>query len=143
MAGPAHRSVSSIRPSISGGQPSTGGAPGSPHTPLRAISSNFASPSTLRAEEDYVIIELGSRYMRAGFAGDASPKAVIAFGPEQQRRAGDYRRWQASYEAEWRSRGKEKHWGDNHVLWNLDLKAVDLDLVSDKIERALRDAFSK
>lgn len=143
MAGPAHRSVSNIRPSIIGGQSSTTGAPGSPHTPLRTISSNFASPSTLRAEEDYVIIELGSRYMRAGFAGDALPKAVIAFGPEHHRRAGDYRKWRAGHESEWRNRGDEKQWEDVYALWTLDLKAVDLGLVGDKIERVLRQAFSK
>jgi hypothetical protein len=142
MAGPTHRSVSNIRPSAAGIQPHAG-APGSPHTPLRTVSSNFGSPSTLRAEEDYVVIEIGSRFLRAGFAGDAFPKAVIEFGPEHQRRAGDYRKWQAEYESDWKKRLRWRKWGESHELWKLDLRNVDLGLVADKIERALREAFTK
>jgi len=78
-SGPAHRSVANIRSPASANP----GAPTSPHTPLRNISSTFGSPSALRAEEDVVILEFGSRYLRAGFAGDAVPKAVIDFGPEE------------------------------------------------------------
>jgi hypothetical protein len=143
MAAPPHRSVSNIRPSITGGQSPNPGGPGSPHTPVRAISSNFASPSTLRAEEDCVIIELGSRSLRAGFAGDVLPKAVIGFGPEEQRRAGDYRKWEAGHDADWRKRGQGQEWGEAHELWKLDLRSVNLGLVGDKIERALREAFTK
>src|SRR4051794_21712048 len=99
-SGPAHRSVASIR-----SQPSANlGTPASPHTPLRTISSTFGSPSALRAEEDCVVIEIGSRYLRAGFAGDATPRALITFGPEEQRRPGDYRRWELGYDKDWRTR---------------------------------------
>ncbi len=143
MAAPPHRSVSNIRPSITGGQSSNLGIPGGPHTPVRAISSNFASPSTLRAEEDYVIIELGSRRLRVGFAGDVLPKAVIGFGPEEQRRAGDYRKWRSGHDADWRKREQGQEWGESHELWKLDLRGLDLGLVGDKIERALREAFTK
>jgi hypothetical protein len=143
MSGPAHRSVSNIRPSHSASQSSATGVPGSPHTPIRTISSNFASPSTLRAEEDCVIIELGSRYLRAGFAGDALPKAVIEFGPEQRRRAGDYRKWQAGYDADWRKRKGDSAWGEEYPLWKLDLRDVNLGVVADKIERIAREAFTK
>jgi actin-related protein len=97
----------------------------------------------LRAEEDYVVIEIGSRFLRAGFAGDAFPKAVIEFGLEQQRRAGDYRRWQAGYESDWRKRFRGRRWGESYELWKLDLRDADLGLVGDKIERALREAFTK
>ena len=93
-SGPAHRSVSNIRP-----QPSINlGTSNSPQTPLRAITSAYGSPSALRAEEDCVVIELGSRYLRAGFAGDALPKAILDFGAEEQRRPGDYRRYELDYE---------------------------------------------
>jgi hypothetical protein len=141
MAGPAHRSVSSIRPSAAGGQSPAG--PGSPHTPVRTISSTFGSPSSLRAEEDCVVIELGSRYLRAGFAGDAVPKAVIEFGPDQQRRAEDLRKWLIGYEVEWRSRINGKTYGEDYELWKMDLRGVDLGLMGDKIERVVREAYTK
>ncbi|KAB8304786.1 hypothetical protein EYC80_004133 [Monilinia laxa] len=139
--GPAHRSISNIRPSINplGGS----GTPSTPHTPLRQISNSFGSPSSLRAEEECVVIEIGCRYVKVGFAGDAGPKAVIDFGPEEQRRAGDYRRWQLGYDKAWRERIHGKKWGEAHELWNLDLREVDLGLVGDKIERAIRDAYTK
>jgi len=135
-SGPPHRNVSNIRPGHTG-------SPTSPHTPLRPISSVYGSPSALRAEEECVVIELGSRYLRAGFAGEAVPKAVIDFGPEEQRRAGDYRQWQTNYYKSWRDRIQGKGWGDAHELWTLDLREVDLGLVGDKIERAIRDAYTK
>ncbi|RDW68398.1 actin-like ATPase-containing protein [Coleophoma crateriformis] len=138
-SGPAHRSVSSIRPEIRGVSTS----PSTPHTPLRNISSTYGSPSALRAEEECVVIELGSRHIRAGFAGDATPKADIYFGPEEQRRAGDYRKWSLGYEQNWRERAKDKEYGQAHELWRPDLRNTDLGLVSDKLERAIREAFTK
>jgi hypothetical protein len=68
---------------------------------------------------------------------------VIGFGPEEQRRAGDYKKWQAGYDADWRKRGLEREWGEAHELWKLDLRCVNLGLVGDKIERALSEAFTK
>jgi hypothetical protein len=137
--GPHHRSVSSIRQ-----QPTANPAsPSSPHTPLRAIPSTFGSPSALRAEEDCIVIELGSRYLRAGFAGQALPKAVIDFGPDQQRRPGDYRKWEAGYEKDWRKRIQNNGWGDAYELWKPDLRGLDLGLVGEKIERAVREAYTK
>jgi hypothetical protein len=138
-SGPAHRSVANIRP-----QPSANpGTPASPHTPLRTISSAYGSPSALRAEEDCVVIELGSRYLRAGFAGDATPRAFLNFGPEEQRRPGDYRRWELDYDKHWRKRIQGEGWGNAYELWKPDLRGVDLGLVGDKIERAIREAFTK
>ncbi len=134
--GPSHRNVASIR---------SPNAPPSPHTPLRNISSTFGSPSALRAEEDCVILELGARYLRAGFAGDATPKTVLDFGPEQRRRSGDFRRWEVDYDERWRDRltGGEGGWGEGYELWKPDLRGLDLGLVGDKIDRALREAFTK
>lgn len=139
-SGPAHRSVASIRPTAFGSVP---GSPGSPHTPLRNISSAYGSPSALRAEEDCIVVEIGSRYLRAGFAGDVAPKAVVNFSPDGQRRAGDYRPWEAGYGDSWRSRMQGAQFGEVHELWKLDVRDLDLGLVGDKIERALRDAFTK
>lgn len=140
-SGPAHRSVSNIRPSIN--SQSGSGAPSTPHTHIRQLSNSFGSPSTLRAEEECIVIEIGCRYVKVGFAGDAGPKAVVNFGPEEQRRAGDFRRWQPGYDKAWRERIHGKKWGEAHELWKLDLRDVDLGLVGDKIERAVRDAYTK
>lgn len=90
-----------------------------------------------------MVIELGSRHIRAGFAGDPTPKADIYFGPEDQRRAGDYRKWSFDYENHWRERVKGKDYGQAHELWRPDLRDTDLGLVSDKVERAIREAFTK
>lgn len=119
----------SIRPSLR--------QPSSPHTPNRLISSNISSPgSGFRQEEDAVIIELGSRYLRAGFEGEHSPQCVVTFGPEDSRREGDYRGWAPG------GRRKDlniEKWGQAHELWRMDLRDVDLGLVEDKIERAVRE----
>jgi actin-related protein len=115
--------------------------PSSPHTPNRVVSSNLSSPgATYRQEEDAVIIELGSRYLRAGFEGECSPQCVLSFGPEDSRRVGDFRGWAPG--------GRKKdlnieQWGQEHELWRMDLSDVDLGLVEDKIERAVREAYNK
>ncbi len=138
-SGPSHRSVANIR-SPTSTQP---GVPASPHTPLRTISSTFGSPSALRAEEDCVVLELGSRYLRAGFAGDALPKAVIDYGRGEQRRAGDLRRWKFDYEPSEESHVHDKGWGEACELWKPDLRGLDLGLVGDKLDRAVREAYTK
>ncbi|KAJ2907132.1 actin-like ATPase domain-containing protein [Zalerion maritima] len=144
-----HRTLASIRTGGATGVPSSAGAgsPGAdsgmatPHTPLRSMPSTFASPSSIRAEEDLIVIELGARGVRVGFAGDTTPKATIAFTPEAQRRAGDYRALRPGYNDPWQCRG----WTDGHELWRFDVNVrdVDLGLVGDRIERALREAFTK
>jgi hypothetical protein len=128
-----HRTVSSIR----------AGVPGDPQTPTRPISSTFGSPSSLRADDDAIVIELGSRRLRLGFSGDAAPKRIVAFSPEQQRRTGDFRVWEPGFSSQWRSRASGKSWGADHELWQLELRGQDLSLVSDKLERELRDACFK
>lgn len=81
--------------------------------------------------------------MRVGFSGDVVPRGSVSFGPDQQRRAGDFRAWQADYDDDWRKRPTGKQWGRDHELWDLDVRDLDLGLVGDKIERALREAFTK
>ncbi|KAI1341661.1 actin-like ATPase domain-containing protein [Xylariaceae sp. FL0016] len=135
-----HRTLSSIRAGSSAAQPT----PSSPHTPSRPFNASFGSgsPSASRITEDeVVIIELGSRKLRLGFAGDATPKRVVHFGPEQQRRVGDFRAWDPNYQSDWRERASGKPWGSDHELWQLDTRGQDLALVGDKLERELRDSF--
>ncbi|RKF65192.1 Actin-related protein 10 [Erysiphe neolycopersici] len=114
-----------------------------PQTPSRNQATNFGSPSVLRAEEECIIIELGSRFVRVGAAGCALPQAVGDFGPEQQRRAGDLSRWASDYDSSNWPRPNGESWGKDYELWPLDLREVDFALVGDKIERALRDTFTK
>lgn len=123
------------------GASSTGGGD-NPRTPLRPIppmTPTFSSPSSLRAEDEVLIIEFGARKLRAGFAGDAVPKAAVGFGPEGARRVGDFRRWEVGYVDGWRKRG----WGEEHELWRADVRGLDLGLVGDRLERGLREAFNK
>jgi hypothetical protein len=135
-----HRSVASIK------SPTGGSGPGSgPHTPLRTIASTFGSPSSLRAEEEVVVLEIGSRQISVGFAGDSVPRGQLWFGPDQLRRVGDFKAWQPDYEtSDWRKRSSGAPWGQDHELWQLDVRAgLDLGLVGDKLERILREAFTK
>lgn len=136
-----HRAVSSIR----GGAAPSGDAASSsnPRTPIRSIPSipsQFNSPSSLRAEDEVLILEFGARKLRAGFAGDAVPKALVAFSPSQARRVGDLRAWEVGHVDDW-PRGQK--WGEEHELWRNDVRGLDLGLVGDRMERGLREAFNK
>lgn len=98
----------------------------------------------MRAEDETVVIEMGARYLRVGPAGEAHPQAIMDYGPEGQRRAGDYRRWDNGYEKDWRKRQLTcEAWGEKYELWKLDLRDIDLGLVGDKLERAVREAYTK
>jgi hypothetical protein len=129
-----HRSVANIR--------SPSGASG-PSTPLRPIPSNFGSPSSLRADEEIIIIEFGTRKLQVGFSGDPAPRGCVWFGPDQQRRVGDFRDWQTDYRYDWRSAAAGGRWGKDHELWQYEVRGANLGLVGDRIERALREAFTK
>lgn len=157
MAAPGHalphRAVTTIRgggtssttnPTTSasgttGGDALSGGNPRTPLRSMSSIASTFNSPSSLRAEDEVLIIELGARKVRVGFAGDAVPKGVVTFGPEQTRRVGDFRRWDIGYVDDWRKSG----WGSDHELWRGDVRGLDLGLVGDRMEKGLREAFNK
>lgn len=137
------KSPSSTRPGLSHLQPD----PSSPHTPRhRTFSSTFSSPSvSYRTEEDALVFEFGARHFSAGFTGESYPRCRLGFGPEESRRAGDYRRWIPGYEEGQRKRRRldEERWGEDHELWRMDLRGFDLGIVEDKVERAVRDAYTK
>lgn len=141
VAGPAHRSLSNIR---AGAAALSNTGPSNPHTPARGIASAFGSPSSLRVEEETVVIEIGTRFIRVGFAGDHAPKAVLCSGPEDQRRAGDFRSWVAQTGD--RANPKEQlswtEWSQDYEIWASDLRDSDVSLVQDKIDRVLREAFN-
>lgn len=126
----AHRSVSNIR-TVSSHQ----ATPQTPHTPPRTISGSYGSPASIRADDDYLLIEIGARHVRVGFAGDGAPKVVLPCGPDEQRRVGDFRQWTGPVARE--------PWAREHEIWRYDLRDFDLGLFQDKLDRVLRDAFTR
>ncbi|KAJ6096282.1 hypothetical protein N7486_007028 [Penicillium sp. IBT 16267x] len=126
--------------------------PDSPHTPqqqLRSGNTSFASNtspgSSFRNEDDAIIFEIGARWLRAGFEGSSSPVCVVGFGPEESRRAGDYRGWIAGDSGARPSAQSvdAEDWTREYELWRLDLRQTDLGLVEDKIERAFRETYNQ
>ncbi|GAM89776.1 hypothetical protein ANO11243_078150 [Dothideomycetidae sp. 11243] len=116
--------------------------PGSPHTPVlsRNLSSHYGSPGSQRVEDENVIYEIGARVFRVGFAGDVGPKYICEYGPQSNIRAGDY----VTHISNVRTRPDQTldtiaEW----ELWDYRLSELDLGLVQDKLDRALRTAHEK
>ncbi|KAH7635629.1 hypothetical protein B0T09DRAFT_25552 [Sordaria sp. MPI-SDFR-AT-0083] len=103
----------------------------------------FNTPSSLRAEEELIVIDFGTRKVQVGFAGDSAPRGVVWFGPEQQRRIGDFRDWQTDYQQDWRSKAAGGNWGREYELWRPDVRGLELGQVGDKVEKAVREAYTK
>lgn len=114
------------------------------HSPFTSTSS---PGSSFRQEEDSVILEIGSRWLRAGFEGNSTPMCTVGFGPEEARRVGDYRGWirSGSQDAQ---KGKIRptnveEWSKHHELWRRDIRGLDIGLFEDKLERAIRELYNK
>ncbi|KAL8712646.1 MAG: hypothetical protein Q9220_003177 [cf. Caloplaca sp. 1 TL-2023] len=135
------KSAPATRPGLSHLQPN----PASPHTPQRGFSSTFSSPtlSYYRQEDEALIFECGARHLSAGFAGESNPRCRLSFSPDTARRLGDYRQYYPEYEDRPRKRKRQYDWGEDHEVWRMDLRKVNLGLVEDKLERAVREAFTK
>ena len=56
---------------------------------------------------------------------------------------GDYRRWLPGYDEQSQSKQPVETWGNDYELWQMDLRGSDLGIIEDKIERAVREAFTK
>ncbi|EKV16255.1 Actin-related protein RO7, putative [Penicillium digitatum] len=124
--------------------------PVSPHTPQQgsgnpSFTSSTSPGSSFRGEDDAIIFEIGARWLRAGFEGSSTPVCVVGFGPEESRRAGDYRGWiQGSAGAGRLPQPVDmEEWARAHELWRPDSREVDLGLVEDKIERAFRETYNQ
>ncbi|ORX93470.1 actin-domain-containing protein [Clohesyomyces aquaticus] len=119
--------------------------PESPRTPLlRSTSSLFGSPGGgFRTEDEYLVLEIGSRFVRGGFPGESGPRCTLPFGPDEQRRVRDYRQWDPAYSQRRRKRKRGHEWGQEYELYRQDLSQVDLGLVADRFERAMREAYNK
>ncbi|OQV05784.1 hypothetical protein CLAIMM_10457 [Cladophialophora immunda] len=133
--------ASAIRPSLR--EASSRHQSGSPHTPTgRFVSSAQSSPGSysFRAEEDPIIIELDPRGLRAGFQGESGPQCFIPFTSQSSRRVGDYRSFLPGFR---RRRQDLASKSKEYELWRNDLRDVDLGLLEDKLERAVREAYNK
>ncbi|KAJ9657149.1 hypothetical protein H2198_004507 [Neophaeococcomyces mojaviensis] len=109
--------------------------------PARYVSSNLSTPgSTFGKEEDAVIFELTPRYIKAGIEGESHAQCRVAFTPDASRRHGDYRTWLPGYHRA--NEGPESLWGEAYELWRNDLKDVDLGLLSNKLERVVREIYN-
>lgn len=89
---------------------------------------------------------MGARSLRAGFEGESTPMCSVSFGPEESRKVGDYRGWAKSNKSTTEGGGVSfldaEDWVKNHELWRMDLREVDLGLVEDKLERAVREIYN-
>ncbi|KAF8421456.1 actin-domain-containing protein [Tirmania nivea] len=124
-------------------------------TPLAPRAYNYTSPgSALNQSEDPVVIEIGTRYLRAGFANEAAPRCVIPYTEGMWRRVGDrmvdsgkrggtmliHKATIASETVQAKKKSSRKSRGE---LWQYDLRSLDAGLVEDLIERVLREAYNK
>jgi actin-related protein len=141
VSAPLNRSIRGTTPRLA----DLASTPESPRTPLNRQSSyGFNSPGgSFRTDDDYVVIEVGARFVRCGFPGESAPRCTLPFGPDQERRVGDYRQWDPDFGQKRRKRRRGEDWGQDHELYRVDLCEVDLGLVEDKFERAMREAYNK
>lgn len=120
--------------------------PESPRTPTlgRSVSSLFGSPGgSFRTEDDYVVIEIGSRFVRGGFPGESTPRCTLPCHPDSQRRIGDYRQWDPDSGQTRRKLKRGQEWGQEFELYRMDLSHLDLGVVEDKFERIMREMYNK
>lgn len=101
-----------------------------------------------------MVIEIGTRYLRAGFANEAAPRCVIPYTEDMWRRVGDkvvdsgkrggtmltHKAPIVSETVQAKKKSTRKSRGE---LWQYDLRSLDTGLVEDLIERALREAYNK
>lgn len=129
---------------VSTGRVRTAGTPNSPQTPLlnRNLSSFYNSPGGgfRNDEENNVVVDLGARFLRIGIAGETTPRCVLDFNPNEQRRVGDYRHWMPASGRNGIKRKRGQDLGQDWELYSNDVKALDLGLVGDKLDRACRKA---
>lgn len=118
----AHRRLPSVlrTPSISS---LTVGVPLTPR--------HFSPGGSLHSSEEPLILEIGSKILRVGFASEGAPRCSIPWNGELCRVAGDV-----------------VNHGDGSTLrrielWRPDLAGLDMGLVADLVERGVRKAYNK
>ena len=88
-----------------------------------------------------MILELSPRYIKAGLEGESHPIARYDFRPSETRRVGDYRQFLPGHART--NEALDERWGRGYELWRNDVKDLDLGLLSDKLERAVREIYNK
>lgn len=97
-----------------------------------------------REPEEVVIYELHPRSLSAGFAGESKPRCVHRFGHQigDGRRVGDYRDFTGHKSRVLRRDRNDTRWSANHELFRADVRQLDLELVADRLERAVRQVHT-
>lgn len=113
----------------------------------RPLSGSWNSPGgSFRQDDEVFVIELGARFLRLGLGGESTPRAVMSFGPESRRRAGDYSAWIDGDDESNRPRRRRPDpyevgdWACDQQLYPLDLRSADMALIALQFERAVRQA---
>ncbi|KAL7272274.1 hypothetical protein RUND412_004924 [Rhizina undulata] len=122
-----YRASSSLRPSSYSATPLT---PRHTYTP----------PTTLHNAEDALVFEIGTRFLRAGFANEPFPRCELDWSTHAYRRAGD----RISSVRKPRAKRKDPVGAaEKGELWREDLRGFEVGLVEDLVERAVRVAYNK
>ncbi|KAL9093210.1 MAG: hypothetical protein Q9159_000387 [Coniocarpon cinnabarinum] len=128
----------------------------SPRTPsylTRSISSinspSLSTPNAFRVDDEIYVYHLTSTSLRLGLGGEAIPRSYIRFSPELQQRPGNYEKYlrpSHEYLKPRRKVPKAEHdggveeWGRDRELYRPDLRGMDIGLLGDTLERAIRQA---
>jgi hypothetical protein len=115
------------------------GVPGGPTV------SRYPPASSLHAPEDLLVLEIGSRLLRAGFANEASPRCQLPWTDSVRRRAGG----RVVSALVGRRQGGSAIWELDFAMRRRRRETVDqllrrkLGLIQDLVERGLRLAYNK
>ena len=117
-----------------------------PSGSFAATAGQFGSPAALSREpEELVIYELHPRSLSAGFAGESRPRCVHRFGYHlgDGRRAGDFREFSQKPDKKSPRNKDDERWGEPYELYGANVRDLDLALMSDRLERAVRQIHTE
>ncbi|KAH0605902.1 uncharacterized protein H6S33_004359 [Morchella sextelata] len=101
-------------------------------TPAR--QAQLSSSSYSHHTEDPLIFEIGSRLLRAGFAGESAPRCVLEWSNEV---------FWCREGIVWTGGASNRDEDGRGELWRGDLRSVELGVVEDVVERGVRMAYNK
>ena len=112
-------------------------------------SPSLSNPSAFRADDEIYIYHLSSTSLTLGLGGENVPRSSIKFDEELQQRPYDFDQHSRAKHGYFKSRrkvpkaereGGVEEWGRERELYSPDLRGLDLGLVGDTLERAIRQA---
>ncbi|GAO50586.1 actin-like ATPase domain-containing protein [Saitoella complicata NRRL Y-17804] len=123
------------RKTASSPQKSPSKASSRPPLVARALSRRTTSGLSETQEQDRVVLDIGCRYIRAGFSGEATPLASVRMA----------------------TKGMKRHWeggrktcnpvcmleGEVGTLWGLDVRDCDTGVLDDTLELYLRQIYQR